>query len=121
MYIGEIARLAGTSPKALRHYEALGLLGDVRRSGAYRVYTQQDLAQVKLIRQAQALGFRLAELLPVLAGDDTDWAALSRTSPPSAQVQQDIARLRQLDAQLPRSTGKSTAAWRASACKPRAA
>ena len=32
MYIGEIARLAGTSPKALRHYEALGLLGDVRRS-----------------------------------------------------------------------------------------
>ena len=71
MYIGEIARLAGTSPKALRHYEALGLLGDVRRSGAYRVYTQQDLAQVKLIRQAQVLGFRLAELLPVLAGDDT--------------------------------------------------
>jgi len=101
MYIGEIARLAGTSPKALRHYEALGLLGDVRRSGAYRVYTQQDLAQVKLIRQAQALGFRLAELLPVLAGDDTDWAALSRhIAAKRAQVQQDIARLRQLDAQL---------------------
>lgn len=101
MYIGEIARLAGTSPKALRHYEALGLLGDVRRSGAYRVYTQQDLAQVKLIRQAQALGFRLAELLPVLAGDDTDWAALSRhLAAKRAQVQQDIARLRQLDAQL---------------------
>ena len=101
MYIGEIARLAGTSPKALRHYEALGLLGDVRRSGAYRVYTQQDLAQVRLIRQAQALGFRLAELLPVLAGDDTDWAALSRhIAAKRAQVQQDIARLRQLDAQL---------------------
>lgn len=101
MYIGEIARLAGTSPKALRHYEALGLLGDVRRSGAYRVYTQQDLAQVKLIRQAQALGFRLAELLPVLAGDDTDWAALSRhIAAKRAQVQQDIARLHQLDAQL---------------------
>ena len=101
MYIGEIARLARTSPKALRHYEALGLLGDVRRAGAYRVYTQQDLAQVRLIRQAQALGFRLAELLPVLAGDDTDWAALSRhIAAKRAQVQQDIARLRQLDAQL---------------------
>ena len=107
MYIGEIARLAGTSPKALRHYEALGLLGDVRRSGAYRVYTQQDLAQVKLIRQAQALGFRLAELLPVLAGDDTDWAALSRhIAAKRAQVQQDIARLRQLDAQLGEIDGK---------------
>ena len=101
MYIGEIARLAGTSPKALRHYEALGLLGDVRRSGAYRVYTQQDLAQVRLIRQAQALGFRLAELLPILAGDDTDWAALSRhIAAKRAQLQDDIARLRQLDAEL---------------------
>ena len=101
MYIGEIARLAGTSPKALRHYEALGLLGDVRRSGAYRVYTQQDLAQVRLIRQAQALGFRLAELLPILAGDNTDWAALSRhIAAKRTQIQQDIARLRQLDAQL---------------------
>ena len=101
MYIGEIARLARTSPKALRHYEALGLLGDVRRSGAYRVYTQQDLAQVRLIRQAQALGFRLAELLPVLAGDDTDWAALSRhIAAKRAQIQQEFARLRQLDAQL---------------------
>lgn len=101
MYIGEIARLAGTSPKALRHYEALGLLGNVRRAGAYRVYTQQDLAQVKLIRQAQALGFRLAELLPILAGDDTDWAALSRhIAAKRAQLQDDIARLRQLDAEL---------------------
>ena len=101
MYIGEIARLAGTSPKALRHYEALGLLGDVRRSGAYRVYTQQDLAQVRLIRQAQALGFRLAELLPILAGDETDWAALSQhIAAKRAQIQQEFARLHQLDAQL---------------------
>ncbi|MDN2698004.1 MerR family transcriptional regulator [Janthinobacterium sp. SUN073] len=101
MYIGEIARLTGTSPKALRHYEALGLLGDVRRSGAYRVYTQQDLAQVRLIRQAQALGFRLAELLPILAGDDTDWAALSQhIAAKRAQIQQEFARLRQLDAHL---------------------
>lgn len=69
--------------------------------GAYRVYTQQDLAQVRLIRQAQALGFRLAELLPILAGDDTDWAALSQhIAAKRAQVRQDIARLRQLDAQL---------------------
>ncbi len=101
MYIGEIARLAGTSPKALRHYEALGLLGDVRRAGAYRVYTQQDLAQVKLIRQAQTLGFRLAELLPLLAGDNTDWAALSQhIAAKRAQLQDDIARLRRLDAEL---------------------
>ena len=101
MYIGEIARLAGTSPKALRHYEALGLLGDVRRSGAYRVYTQQDLAQVKLIRQAQTLGFRLAELLPILAGEATDWAALSQhIAAKRAQLHAEMRRLQALDAQL---------------------
>ena len=56
---------------------------------------------MRLIRQAQALGFRLAELLPVLAGDETDWAALSQhIATKRAQVRQDIARLRQLDAQL---------------------
>lgn len=101
MYIGELARLTGATPKALRHYEALGLLGEVRRSGAYRRYSQQDLAQVTLIRQAQALGFRLAELLPVLAGVDTDWAALRRhIAAKRAQLHDEITRLQQLDAQL---------------------
>ena len=101
MYIGELARLTGATPKALRHYETLGLLKEVRRSGAYRRYTQQDLAQVKLIRQAQALGFRLAEPLPILAGDDTDWAALQQQiAAKRAQLRSEIARLQQLDAQL---------------------
>ena len=101
MYIGELARLTGATPKALRHYETLGLLGEVRRTGAYRRYSQQDLAQVSLIRQAQALGFRLAELLPILAGDATDWAALRRhLAAKRAQLQQEITRLQQLDVQL---------------------
>ncbi|OBV39737.1 MerR family transcriptional regulator [Janthinobacterium psychrotolerans] len=101
MYIGELARLTGATPKALRHYETLGLLKGVRRAGVYRRYTQQDLAQVTLIRQAQSLGFRLAELLPILAGDDTDWAALRRhVADKRAQLHQEIARLQRLDAQL---------------------
>jgi len=29
MYIGEVAKLTGASVKAIRHYEALGLLGQV--------------------------------------------------------------------------------------------
>lgn len=101
MYIGELARLTGATPKALRHYETLGLLKEVRRSGAYRRYTQQDLAQVTLIRQAQALGFRLAELLPILAGDDTDWAALrQQISAKRVQLHAEMSRLQELDAQL---------------------
>lgn len=62
MRIGELARRTGTTPKALRLYEARGLLGTVARAGSYRQYGEQDVAQVQLIRQAQALGFRLSQL-----------------------------------------------------------
>lgn len=62
MRIGELARRTGTTPKALRLYEARGLLGTVARTGSYRQYGEADVARVQLIRQALALGFRLAEL-----------------------------------------------------------
>ena len=62
MRIGELARRTGTTPKALRLYEARGLLGTVARAGSYRQYGEQDVVQVQLIRQAQALGFRLSQL-----------------------------------------------------------
>lgn len=101
MYIGELARLTGATPKALRHYETLGLLGEVRRDGAYRRYTSHDVSQVRLIRQAQTLGFRLAELHSLLDGDNTDWAALSRLiDDKRTQLRSEMARLRQLDADL---------------------
>ena len=62
MRIGELARRTGTTPKALRLYEAQGLLGRVARAGSYRHYSEPDVAQVLLIRQALALGFRLSQL-----------------------------------------------------------
>lgn len=53
MLIGELACTANTSPKAIRLYEELGLLGIIKRQGKYRVYTERDLERVQLIRQAQ--------------------------------------------------------------------
>lgn len=50
MYIGEFARLAGTTPKAVRLYEQLGLLPEPRRRGKYRVYRAEDLEWVGFIR-----------------------------------------------------------------------
>lgn len=77
MNIGELARLTGASPKAIRHYEALGLLGKVARRGRYRVYGPRELMRVQLIRQSQQLGFRLAELgvMSTLDGPQ-DWPRL---------------------------------------------
>ncbi len=103
MFIGEIARRTGASPKAIRHYEALGLLGQVTRAGSYRVYTDDEVRQVELIRQAQSLGFRLSELLPALEGGagEPDWQGLAQQiDGKRACLREEIQRLRRLDAQL---------------------
>ncbi|MFQ2165507.1 MerR family DNA-binding transcriptional regulator [Aeromonas hydrophila] len=43
MYIGEFARLAGSTPKAVRLYEQLGLLPEPRRRDKYRAYRVEVL------------------------------------------------------------------------------
>ncbi|WP_343597435.1 MerR family transcriptional regulator [Acinetobacter sp.] len=62
MYIGELSSLTGATPKAIRHYEKLGLLPVAKRKGNYRIYTEIDVQSVKMIRLAQTVGFSLAEL-----------------------------------------------------------
>lgn len=62
MYIGKLAALTGATPKAIRHYETLGLLPVPKRQGRYRVYTQLDVQLVSMIRRAQTVGFSLAEI-----------------------------------------------------------
>ncbi|ENU79943.1 hypothetical protein F975_01695 [Acinetobacter sp. ANC 3789] len=62
MYIGQLAACCNTTPKAIRHYEQLGLLPEPKRLGKYRVYSDLDIRLVKMIRQAQTVGFSLAEI-----------------------------------------------------------
>ncbi|MEQ6471478.1 MerR family transcriptional regulator [Comamonas sp. wu1-DMT] len=75
MRIGELAALTGCTPKALRLYEAHGLLGTVARRGSYRNYGPEDVQRVQWIRQALALGFRLAALQPLRSIDTPAGAA----------------------------------------------
>lgn len=67
MYIGKVAELTGCTPKAIRLYESLGLLSAPARQGKYRVYTEHHLTIIRLIRVAQAAGFKLAEMAPLIA------------------------------------------------------
>jgi len=58
--IGDAARLSGISPKMLRHYEALGLLGAVTRTDSnYRQYSLADVHTLRFIRRARDMGFGL--------------------------------------------------------------
>ena len=63
LLIGQVAARSGVSRKALRLYEATGILPPPRRTSAgYRVYAQDTLALVVFVTQAQRLGFRLDEI-----------------------------------------------------------
>jgi MerR family copper efflux transcriptional regulator len=62
MYIGQAARLSGSTVKSIRHYEAIGLLPPAQRQGKYRIYTQQSVELLMFIKCAQQLGFKLKEM-----------------------------------------------------------
>lgn len=99
MRIGEIAHRTGTTPKAIRLYESRGLLGTVARAGSYRHYGEADVARVLLIRQAQALGFRLSELDGLPHIDTTaGWQRMAQlVAGRRADVARELARLAALD------------------------
>ncbi len=100
--IGVAARASGASPKALRLYESLGLLGRVQRLGRYRVYNAVQLRRVALVRQALALGVRLADLrLALGSGPAPDWLAMAALVQARAtQVQAQLRALRLQHRQL---------------------
>ena len=72
MYIGKAAQLSGTTIKAIRHYEAIGLMPEPQRLGGYRVYTARSVERLTFIKCAQQLGFKLKELQEILLGYDGD-------------------------------------------------
>ncbi len=61
--IGALARLAGCTVKAIRFYEANGLLFAAARSPArYRLYTERDLRQLQFIQRAKLIGLPLTKI-----------------------------------------------------------
>ena len=61
--IGELARLSGSTVKAIRFYEAKGLLPrPVRSPSGYRLYAERDLTRLAFIQRAKLLGLPLAKI-----------------------------------------------------------
>ncbi len=77
MFINEASKLSRATQRAIRLYESLGLLS-VARSGKYRVYSQENIDQIKMIREAQTLGITLSDMVALKDGSkEFDWKLVS--------------------------------------------
>ncbi len=71
--IGEVAKLADTTPRTIRYYEEIGLLpvSPDRASGRHRLYTQDEVDRLReLMRLKSLLGVSLEELKTLLAAEE---------------------------------------------------
>ncbi|MBI4384444.1 MAG: heavy metal-responsive transcriptional regulator [Nitrospinae bacterium] len=60
---GELARQCGVNGETLRYYEKRKLLAPpVRSSSGYRLYSQDDVARIRFIKNAQKVGFTLSDI-----------------------------------------------------------
>ncbi|MFE4632218.1 MerR family transcriptional regulator [Streptomyces sp. NPDC056773] len=96
MRIGEVAALAGVTPRAVRHYHHLGLLPEpARRSNGYRVYGVRAAVLLARIRRLTELGLGLDEVRGTLA--DTkghDLTEVLRELDADLARQEELTRLR---------------------------
>ncbi|WP_043737301.1 MULTISPECIES: MerR family transcriptional regulator [Nocardia] len=67
MRSGELAAAAGVNAQTLRYYERRGLLAEPDRSlGGHRLYPEQAVTVLRVIKAAQRLGFTLDEVADLL-------------------------------------------------------
>lgn len=97
--IGTLAKRAGVGIDTVRYYERSGLLAPSRRlASGYRRYTALELARLRFIRRAQALGFTLNEVRDLLAlSAKRDVARVKRSAQAKLEdVEQKIAALQKI-------------------------
>ncbi len=81
MRIGEVAKQSGVNIETLRYYERRGLLPEPTRSpGGHREYGEDAVRFVRAVKEAQTLGFTLAEIEEYLALTGRSPSAAATTS-----------------------------------------
>ena len=70
--IGEVAERLGTTPRTIRYYEEIGLLGGGdREAGRHRTYDEADVERLRdALRFKQLLGLSLDELKALLEAEE---------------------------------------------------
>jgi MerR family transcriptional regulator, mercuric resistance operon regulatory protein len=104
---GEVAAAAGVHLQTLRYYERRGLLAEPERSlGGHRIYPEQAVTVLRVIKAAQRLGFTLEEVAELLDaghhrhGQPPDSGLQERAAAKLAEVETKITDLQVIAATL---------------------
>ncbi|SCE78568.1 DNA-binding transcriptional regulator, MerR family [Micromonospora coriariae] len=74
--VGQVAKVAGVTVRALHHYDEIGLLSPSGRTTAgYRRYDDADLERLQLVLYYRELGFPLEEIAAIIDDPAADPAA----------------------------------------------
>lgn len=117
--IGALAKRAGVGIDTVRYYERAGLLAPrTRLSSGYRRYSELELARLRFIRRAQALGFTLKEVSELLAlSAKRDVARVKRSAQAKlADVERRISELERVRTGLARLIAACPGHGRAADC-----
>jgi MerR family copper efflux transcriptional regulator len=72
LQIGEVADRVGLSLRTVRYYEEQGLLTpQSRTAGGFRLYAEEQVDRLALIKQMKPLGFTVQEMRELLDARDT--------------------------------------------------
>ena len=119
MGIGALAKRGGVGIDTVRYYERNGLLTPQSRlSSGYRRYSELELARLRFIRRAQALGFTLKEVRELLSlSAQRDVARVKRSAQTKlTDVGRRIAELERVRAALSKLIGACPGHGRAADC-----
>ncbi len=74
--IGKVAERVGLSLRTVRYYEEMQLIAPEQRTeGGFRLYTEENIARLMLIKQMKPLGFSVEEMRELLELLDAGSAA----------------------------------------------
>lgn len=98
---GQVAEAAGVNLQTLRYYERRGLLAEPERSlGGHRLYPEQAVTIVRVVKASQRLGFTLDDIADLLEtgrhrhGRRPDAGLHAKAVAKLAEIEQRIADLR---------------------------
>src|SRR5215475_5499254 len=110
MRVGEVAARAGVNVETLRYYERRGLLpAPDRAPSGHRIYDEETVRFLRAIKEAQAVGFTLAEIADYLSAARRSGAASEtlrvRAAAKIDEIDGRIGALRRMREELARVVG----------------